>query len=334
MTSNERVKIRTEYNNRVDAESKLKELLLLDSNSSEIWKDIPGFEKLYQASNLGNIRQLPFVYRSNKNILVYRKYRVATQNIKEGYYQTLLTDLNGVNYYKGTHRWVMIAFYGVSELQVDHINGIKTDNRLENLRYVNASDNINHVKTLYPEKFNSTLHGAQSNGKGKWTSSFSIENKQYNLGNFETEKEANEVYLNAKYNWESFGIAPKRIRSKRITSEYKGIGFHKLSGKWRVRIGNVYFGLFESECKALRIYNIASFLHKRGRLLDKEIIFKIKEKYTKDKRYDRTFIHLETNFKTKSALQMANYLGVNYSTFNHWKVNKILKNKGIKVIYD
>lgn len=98
----------------------------------EIWKDIPGYEGLYQASNLGNIRSL---YN-------YRKYNILTQNIKRGYYQIGLRK-NGIRKWHQVQRLIASSFIpNPNNLpQVNHKNENKLDNRVENLEWCSVSYN-------------------------------------------------------------------------------------------------------------------------------------------------------------------------------------------------
>jgi hypothetical protein len=61
-----------------------------------------------------------------------------------GYHQVGLYK-NQKLYSKRVHRLVLQVFYGSSEMQVNHKNGIKTDNRLANLEYCTAQHNIQHA---------------------------------------------------------------------------------------------------------------------------------------------------------------------------------------------
>jgi len=104
-------------------------------NSSEVWKDIPGYEGLYQINILGK------VYSLLSNVVLKEYLDIY------GYHT--------VNLYKGIkkrnskiHRLVMLTFEGPSNLQVNHINGIKTDNRLENLEYCTDKENKIHAAAL------------------------------------------------------------------------------------------------------------------------------------------------------------------------------------------
>lgn len=100
----------------------------------EIWKDIPNYEGLYQVSNLGRVKSFK---RGKEKILKPRLDRV-------GYYHVGLCE-GGERKSNLVHRLVMLAFVGESDLQVNHKNGAKSDNRLENLEYCTSSENTQHA---------------------------------------------------------------------------------------------------------------------------------------------------------------------------------------------
>jgi len=103
---------------------------------SEIWKDIPGFEGCYQASNLGKIKSLPGGKRKSRILNTANK-------IKNSGYHTVNLWKNGKQITKTVHKCVISAFYGIAEgLEVNHKNDNKLDNRLSNLEWTTRALNI------------------------------------------------------------------------------------------------------------------------------------------------------------------------------------------------
>lgn len=98
------------------------------------WADIPGYEGLYQACTDGRIMDM-----KTKEILS-DKGRVGA-----GYVRAKLRK-DGKSWYTTVHRVIALTFLGgIPEgFEVNHKNGIKTDNRAENLEVVTRSQNINH----------------------------------------------------------------------------------------------------------------------------------------------------------------------------------------------
>lgn len=104
----------------------------------EIWKDIPGYEGLYQASNLGRIRSLHF--RGGKNQKILTPYNVL------GYLRIrIFKDKKQKSI--GVHRLIALTFIlnPENKPEVNHIDGNKTNNIVENLEWVTASENVTHA---------------------------------------------------------------------------------------------------------------------------------------------------------------------------------------------
>lgn len=105
----------------------------------EIWKDIPGYEGYYQASNLGNIKSLDRTI-SNKRGKYLKKGKIKKLKInKYGYFHIHL-DKNGERKWFAVHRLIAITFLKNPNNfpQINHKNEIKTDNRIENLEFCTA----------------------------------------------------------------------------------------------------------------------------------------------------------------------------------------------------
>ena len=113
-----------------------------DNRDNEIWKDIPGYEGMYQVSNQGRVKSLKRKGRRNNKILRPIKHR-------DGYLKVHLW-LNGTAKTIKVHKLVMLAFTGKrsSELEINHIDGNKVNNHISNLEYCTHLENIHHAMKM------------------------------------------------------------------------------------------------------------------------------------------------------------------------------------------
>ena len=105
----------------------------------EIWKEIPNYEG-YQVSNLGRVKSLERIDALGHRL----KEKILKPQLDGRYYQVCLCKQSVKKHYR-VHRLVWEAFNGqIPEgLQVNHINEVKTDNRLSNLNLMTSKENCN-----------------------------------------------------------------------------------------------------------------------------------------------------------------------------------------------
>ena len=130
--------------------------------TNEEWRDIHGFEGVYQVSSLGNVKSL------ERRVNTWNAYKtLKTQYLKpqkRGKY--LSVGLQGRQY--AVHRLVAEAFIPnpKNKPQVNHKNEDKSDNRVDNLEWVTAKENINYGTCLTRRAETQRKLGNQINNKG------------------------------------------------------------------------------------------------------------------------------------------------------------------------
>lgn len=131
----------------------------------EIWKDVEGYEGLYQASNLGRIKALrkerPFAH----TIRVYPEVIMKPSTTKRGYYLVQFMK-NGKARHYTLHRIIAKTFIPNpdNKLTVNHINANKLDNSVSNLEWCTYSENQLHACKL---GLNKTMFKSEGNISNK-----------------------------------------------------------------------------------------------------------------------------------------------------------------------
>lgn len=114
----------------------------------EIWKDVPGYEGIYSASTTGLVRNYGRLVAVNGGRESPKVLRPRKDN--KGYLRVSLVDAQGKRTFWGVHRIVATTFIQNPENKpfIDHINSIKDDNRVENLRWCTSVENAHNPITF------------------------------------------------------------------------------------------------------------------------------------------------------------------------------------------
>lgn len=112
----------------------------------EIWKDIKGFENIYQISNYGRIKS----YKKNK------EGKILKNTNKKGDYLSVILQYKDNIKYTRIHRLVALAFIPNPNNynEINHIDGNKQNNHVENLEWCTHKQNFEHAKKIGLWKYN------------------------------------------------------------------------------------------------------------------------------------------------------------------------------------
>ena len=113
---------------------------------NEIWKDIENYKGMYQVSNKGDVKSLKRFYKNHSKLKLVEEKILKTMKDSQGYLQVNVCK-NGACLIIRIHRLVAETFIPNPENKrtVNHINGIKSDNSVNNLEWNTYSENIKHA---------------------------------------------------------------------------------------------------------------------------------------------------------------------------------------------
>ena len=117
----------------------------LENLDGEEWRDIEGYEGLYQISNMGRVKSLEKTcntYNGKGEFCRTVKERIRVQSFTHAGYLQVCLSKNGIHKTQRIHRLVAKAFLDnpLNKETVDHINTIRTDNRACNLKWATQSE--------------------------------------------------------------------------------------------------------------------------------------------------------------------------------------------------
>ena len=227
----------------------------------EIWKDVIGYEGLYQVSNLGRIKSLPKQWLAGRTgHIVTRKEKILKPVLSHNGYKFIgFWNQTNKRHNRFVHQVVAESFLGHIRcgmgLVIDHINDNKLDNRVENLQIVTPRYNVCKTQGKYSSKYKGVCYNKKNKN---YMSSIKINKKQIYLGSFKTEEEAVLIYEKALYEIEN-----DIFNEENYLIKYKGFFKVKTKGKvyiysqFNINKKTIKLGRFKTEEEAYLAYQNA-----------------------------------------------------------------------------
>lgn len=168
----------------------------MDIYNTEIFKDIKGYEGLYQISNFGNVKSL------SRTTLKCNKFMTSKDIILKPYINSTGYYVVGLHKNKKqktlkTHQLVAITFLNHSpcgyKYVINHKDLNKLNNHIDNLEIVTQRENANHKHLNSSSKYTGVSLDKNTN---KWVSNIWINGKLKYLGRFTNEIDASNAYQN------------------------------------------------------------------------------------------------------------------------------------------
>lgn len=158
---------------------------------NEKWLPIVGFDGTYEVSDFGRVRSTDRIVRNKSGTGTQLQGKIISVCFNVHGYRRFSLSKDGKKKIYLASRLVALAFFGVpdAEMQVDHINRNRSDDRLENLRWITQTNNC--WNRSVPICSTSGTTGVNWNiKKGKWVSRITCNGRRLNLGNFDSKDAA------------------------------------------------------------------------------------------------------------------------------------------------
>lgn len=162
---------------------------------SEVWKDIPGYEGLYQVSDSGRVKSINRYVPSKSGSLRLVRDRIMCLCQVNGYPSIQLNKFGKAKMW-AVHRLMAMAFLNHTprkyKLIVDHIDNDRSNNNIGNLQII--SQRLNSSKDRIPKSGHTGVVKETRWKNNKWLARIVVNGKREYLGTFKTAEQAKEAY--------------------------------------------------------------------------------------------------------------------------------------------
>ena len=248
--------------------------------SNEEWRCVAEYEGLYEVSSLGRIRSLGHTTVDTKNVERSFKGRVLNLSTDSNGYNIKTLYLNRERCAFRLHRLIAQAFIpnpnGLP--YIDHIDGNKENNNINNLEWVTAQENTEryHSKIESSSKYNKVSF---SPSHKKWIAQLLVDGKSIHIGSFDSEEEAHFAQVLSKKELNELGSSYVVDKYKKKYKPPARAYYDKHSDIWSVKyVNQTSFKInlikkYKSEDVATEV---VSFINENGLSYDEA-----REKYAK-----------------------------------------------------
>jgi hypothetical protein len=132
------------------------------------------------------------------------KWKVKPFSLHNGYPFVSFGSRKNKSAHHLVHNVITLCYLGEKPqgYQTDHINSIRTDNRVENLQYITPQQNMQKRKTMNGRN----VKGYYLTKYGTYRAKIKVDNKVFYLGSYHTEEEARKAYIDAKLKYHNIKL--------------------------------------------------------------------------------------------------------------------------------